>query len=326
MGMGTRQAQEKQEEIWIENVALARSPGHPFYQRLNELLDGEKFDEFVEGLCGKFNAPRFGRPSLAPGIYFRSLLIGYFEGIDSERGIAWRLADSLALRQFVRIGITEQSPDHSTISRTRRLIDVETHRAVFGWVLGLLADRGLIQGKREGVNATTLEAHGSDCRLAIVGTGTPELLEQIREQVKSLGLKRVQLQLRFISARELVALYRAADVVVYPYRAITTSGALATGLALGKTIVASDLPVFRELLTDRENALLVDPEDSVKFADALIELAQDAGLRERLASRVRAMDFGEQSWISIAKRTVQAYESALLSSPHPSFPPSPSGI
>ena len=158
MGMGTRQAQEKQEEIWIANVELARSPGHPFYQRLNELLDGEKFDEFVEGLCGKFYAPRMGRPGLAPGIYFRSLLIGYFEGIDSERGIAWRLADSLALRQFVRIGLTEQTPDHSTISRTRRLIDVETHRAVFGWVLGLLADRGLIQGKRVGVDATTLEA------------------------------------------------------------------------------------------------------------------------------------------------------------------------
>jgi glycosyltransferase involved in cell wall biosynthesis len=171
-----------------------------------------------------------------------------------------------------------------------------------------------------------VEAHGSDCRLAIVGTGTPELLEQIHEQVKSLGLRRVQLQLRFISARELVDLYRAADVVVYPYRAVTTSGALATGLALGKTIVASDLPVFRELLTDRENALLVDPEDLVRFADALIELVQDAGLRERLASRVRAMDFGEQSWISIAKGTVQAYENALLSSAHPSFPPSPSCI
>jgi glycosyltransferase involved in cell wall biosynthesis len=168
-----------------------------------------------------------------------------------------------------------------------------------------------------------VEAHGGDCRLAIAGTGTPELLEQIHEQVKSLELKRVELQLRFISARELVALYRAADVVVYPYRAITTSGALATGLALGKTIVASDLPVFRELLTHRENALLVDPEDSVKFADALIELAQDAGLRERLASRVRAMDFGEQSWISIAKKTVQAYESALLSSPRAAFPRSP---
>jgi transposase len=157
MGMGTRKAQEKQEDIWIASGDVARSPGHPFYQRLNELLDEEKFDEFTEGLCRKFYA-RMGRPSLAPGIYFRLLLIGYFEGIDSERGIAWRLADSLALRQFVRIGITEQTPDHSTISRTRRLIDVETHRAVFGWVLGLLADRGLIQGKRVGVDATTLEA------------------------------------------------------------------------------------------------------------------------------------------------------------------------
>ena len=152
----------------------------------------------------------------------------------------------------------------------------------------------------------------------IAGTGAPELLEQIREQVKSLGLKRVQLQLRFISVRELMELYRTADVVVYPYRAITTSGALATGMALGKTIVASDLPAFRELLTHRESALLIDPEDSVKFADVLIELAQDKDLRERLAGRVRAMNFGEQSWISIAKDTVVAYESALLSSSHSS--------
>jgi transposase len=91
-------------------------------------------------------------------VYFRSLLIGYFEGIDSERGIAWRLADSLALRQFVRIGLTEQTPDHSTISRTRRLIDLETHREVFGWVLAMLADRDLIKGKRVGIDATTLEA------------------------------------------------------------------------------------------------------------------------------------------------------------------------
>ena len=159
--MGTRKGQQKQEDIWIATSEVARAPGHPFYQRLNELLDGEKFDEFVEGLCRKFYAPRYGRPSLAPGIYFRSLLIGYFEGIDSERGIAWRLADSLALRQFVRIGITEQTPDHSTISRTRRLIDVETHRAVFGWVLGLLAARGLIQGKRVGIDATTLEANAA---------------------------------------------------------------------------------------------------------------------------------------------------------------------
>lgn len=140
MGMGTRNGQKQQENIWIATSELARTPGHPFYQRLNEPPDGERFDEFLEGLCGKFYAPRYGRPSLSPGIYFRSLLIGYFEGIDSERGIAWRLAHSLALRQFVLIGLTEQTPDHATTSRTRRLIDVETHGAVFGWVLGLLAD------------------------------------------------------------------------------------------------------------------------------------------------------------------------------------------
>jgi glycosyltransferase involved in cell wall biosynthesis len=159
-----------------------------------------------------------------------------------------------------------------------------------------------------------VEAHGCDCWLVIAGTGAPDLLEQIREQVKSLELERVKLKLRFISTRELVALYQAADVVVYPYRAITTSGALATGLALGKAIVASDLPVFRELLTDRENALLVDPQNSAKLAGALIELAQDPALRQRLARSVHAMEFGDQSWRLIAKKTIEAYEISLSSS------------
>jgi transposase len=136
-------------------------PSHPFYRRLNELLEEEECDEFVEGRSAKFYARKYGRPSLTPGIYFRSLLIGYFEGIDSEWGIAWRLADSLALRQFVAIGLDENTPDHSTISRTRRLIDLETHREVFGWVLKLLADRELIKGKRIGIDATTLEANAA---------------------------------------------------------------------------------------------------------------------------------------------------------------------
>ena len=152
------QLQEKQEEIWIANGELARSPGHPFYQRLNDLIDSVKFDLFVEGLCRKFYALRMGRPSLAPGIYFRSLPIGYFEGIDSERGITWRPADSLALRQFVRISLTESTPDHSTISRTRRPIDVETHREVFGWVAGLAGGWWFAEGQAGGVDATTLEA------------------------------------------------------------------------------------------------------------------------------------------------------------------------
>ena len=128
---------------------------------MNELLDQEKFDELAEKECARFYADHNGRPSLTPGTYFRLLLIGYFEGIDSERGIAWRATDSLGLRQFLRIGLDEDTPDHSTISRTRRLIDVETHRKVFLWVLGVLADRGLLKGKTVGVDATTLEANAA---------------------------------------------------------------------------------------------------------------------------------------------------------------------
>ena len=101
---------------------LPRTGGHPFYQRLNQLLDTHAFEEFVEGQCAPFYADKIGRPGLTPGTYFRLLLIGYFEGIDSERGIAWRTADSLALRGFLGLGLDEASPEHSTISRTRRLI------------------------------------------------------------------------------------------------------------------------------------------------------------------------------------------------------------
>jgi glycosyltransferase involved in cell wall biosynthesis len=156
-----------------------------------------------------------------------------------------------------------------------------------------------------------VEAKSENACLVIAGTGAPDLLEQIRGQVAELGLKRVKLHFRFISTEELVALYRAADVVVYPYRAITTSGALATGLALGKTIVATDLPVFRELLTDRENALLVPPQDSAALGAALVELMRDAALRERLAEQVRAMNFGDESWLSIAKKTLAVYEGVV---------------
>ena len=185
--MGTRKQREKQEDIWIAHTELASAPGHPFYQRLNELLEAEGFDEFVEGRCAKFYAPQYGRPSLTPGIYFRSLLIGYFEGIDSERGIAWRLADSLALRRFVGIGLDEYTPDHSTISRTRRLIDVDTHREVFGWVLGVLADRGLLKGQRIAIDATTLEANAA--MRAIVRRDTGENYEEfLRGLAKASGI------------------------------------------------------------------------------------------------------------------------------------------
>ena len=161
MAMGTREGRRRQEQLWVTHTELATAPGHPFYKRLNELLDHEKFADFAEQECARFYAEKNGRPSLTPGTYFRLLLIGYFEGIDSERGIAWRAADSLGLRQFLRVGLDEATPDHSTISRTRRLIDAETHQKVFLWVLCLLADRGLLKGKTIGVDATTLEANAA---------------------------------------------------------------------------------------------------------------------------------------------------------------------
>jgi transposase len=132
-----------------------------FYKRVNELLEAGRFDEFAEKECARLYAENNGRPSVAPGIYFRLLLVGYFEGIDSERGIAWRAADSIGLRRFLGVGLDERAPDHSTISRTRRLIDVETHRKVFLWILELLRDQGLLKGKTVGIDATTLEANAA---------------------------------------------------------------------------------------------------------------------------------------------------------------------
>jgi transposase len=159
MAMGTRTTE--QPPLWIAASDLPMSPGHPFYARLNALLDAAHFDRFVEAQCAAFYAPVMGRPSLTPGRYVRLLLVGYFEGIDSERGIAWRAADSLAVRSFLGLGLDAASPDHTTISRTRRLIDVETHRAVFTWVQERLVAAKLLQGMTVGIDATTLEANAA---------------------------------------------------------------------------------------------------------------------------------------------------------------------
>jgi transposase len=161
MAMGRRKKQVRQEGLWIPTATLPVNASHPFYQRLNQILDEKKFDDYVESICERFYAGEVGRPGLAPGIYFRLLMVGYFEGIDSERGIAWRASDSLSIRSFVRTAIDENLPDHSTISRTRRLMDVETHQAVFQWVLQVLAEKKLLKGTTIGVDATTLEANAA---------------------------------------------------------------------------------------------------------------------------------------------------------------------
>jgi transposase len=159
MAMGKREIQ--QDDLWIAAVELPRSPGHPFYQRLNQVLESHGFDRFVEKLCQKFYSKELGRPSVPPGRYFRLLMLGYFEGIDSERGISWRASDSLGIRSFLGLGLGESAPDHSTMSRTRRRIDLETHEAVFAWVLERITSAGLLVGKTIGVDATTLEANAA---------------------------------------------------------------------------------------------------------------------------------------------------------------------
>ena len=158
--MSRRKDRARTPGLWVATNALPRTGGHPFYQRLNQVLDQHEFDAFVEAQCATFYAP-IGRPSLLPGTYFRLLLIGYFEGLDSERGIAWRTADSLALRGFLGLGLDEPTPEHPTISRTRRLLDLETHRAVFTWILQVLATADLVKGTTIGIDATTLEANAA---------------------------------------------------------------------------------------------------------------------------------------------------------------------
>lgn len=160
MAMGKRK-KGRQDVLWVATRDLPASPGHPFYQRLNRLLESDGFDAFVEAACQRFYAPGIGRPGLPPGRYFRLLLLGYFEGLGSERGIAWRASDSLAIRNFLGLAVDEPAPDHSTVSRTRRLIDLETHQRVFTWVLERVANQGLLVGKTMGIDATTLEANAA---------------------------------------------------------------------------------------------------------------------------------------------------------------------
>lgn len=187
MAMGTRKMRERQADLWYDGE-LPTAPGHPFYQRLNEVLDHAQFDRFCETICADFYHQKLGRPSLPPGQYFRIMMIGFFEGLDSERGIAWRLADSLTLRQFLSLALDEKTPDHVTISRTRRLIDPATHQKIFSWVLERLAQAGLIKGKTIGVDSTTLEANAAMKSIVRRDTGE-SYLEYLKRLAEAEGIE-----------------------------------------------------------------------------------------------------------------------------------------
>ena len=159
MAMG-RMPGERQEEMFVAASAV-KALDNPFYAALDRLLRESGFDEFAEETCREFYAARMGRPGLAPGVYFRMLMVGYLEGIASERGIAWRCRDSISLREFLGYGLSRTPPEHSTLSKTRKRLSLEAHGAVFGWVLEMLRESGLLRGRTVGVDSTTLEANAA---------------------------------------------------------------------------------------------------------------------------------------------------------------------
>ena len=185
MAMGRQGARQDQMMVlWDE---LPRSPGHVFYDQLQRVLNEAGFDAFAETLCQRFYATRLGAPSLPPGRYFRMHLVGYFEGIASERGLEWRCADSLSLRDFLGLGLDQRVPDHSWLSRTRARLPLEVHEQVFAWVLERLAEHGLIKGKRVGVDASTMEANAAMRSIRRRDTGE-SYREMLRRMAKESGI------------------------------------------------------------------------------------------------------------------------------------------
>jgi len=159
MALGKRKSETQ--ELWVATTELPRSPGHPFYKQLNRLLADDGFDAWLEKLCAPYYHATQGRPSIPPGVYFRMILAGYFEGISSQRGIAWRCCDSRSLAEFLGYGPTQETPDHSSLSRVAQRLPREIHDAVFQRVLAIAVARGLVDGKTVAVDSTTLEANAA---------------------------------------------------------------------------------------------------------------------------------------------------------------------
>ncbi len=182
MSLGRRKEQQK--SMWLSYDQLPQSQGHVFYEQLQKLLRQEEFDAFLEKLCSPFHAEKLGRKSIPPGRYFRMLLIGYFEGIDSERGICWRCSDSLSLREFLGLAPSESVPDHSSLCRIRQRLPLELHHEMFVFVLGILEKAGLLHGKYLGIDASTMEANAAMKSIVRRDTGETyqEMLERLAEE------------------------------------------------------------------------------------------------------------------------------------------------
>ncbi len=187
MALGKREA-DQQQEFWVSAVELPKAPGHPFYLKLNELLAEADFDYWVEGLCEEFYSKGTGRPSIPPGVYFRMLLVGYFEGLGSQRGIAWRCSDSLSVRSFLGIPLGESSPEHSSLTKVRKRLPLEIHEEVFKFVLRIAVEKKLLKGKTVAVDATTLEANAAMKSIERKDTGE-DYKEYVRRLAEEEGIK-----------------------------------------------------------------------------------------------------------------------------------------
>ena len=186
--MAIGRSESKDQIEWIMTCDLPKSPGHPFYLKLNDLLIESGFDRFCEELCAPYYADKMGRPSIPPGVYFRMLLVGYFEGIDSQRGIAWRCSDSLAVREFLRLKVRQASPDHSSLTVVRKRLPVEVHEAVFTKVLSIAQEKGLLKGGTVAVDSTTLEANAAMKSIVRKDTGE-NWMEYVGRLAKEEGLE-----------------------------------------------------------------------------------------------------------------------------------------
>jgi transposase len=186
MALGKRK--REQQGLWVATTDLPKSPGHPFYQKLNELLAEARFDDWIENLCRPQYAETMGRPSIPPGVYFRMILVGYFEGIGSQRGIAWRCSDSRSLAEFLGVPANEATPDHSSMTRTHKRLPLEIHEQVFTFVLKIAADKKLVKGKTVSVDSTTLEANAAMKTIVRKDTGE-DWQEYLKRLAKEAGIE-----------------------------------------------------------------------------------------------------------------------------------------
>ena len=307
MGMGRKKDREKQQDLWVAAGEIVTTPGHMFYERLNVVLNAEKFDQRVEAICRKYYKSSSGRPSIPPGTYFRMLLLGYFEGIDSERGISWRAADSLSYRKFLGYDLSEATPDHSTVSRTRRLYSVETHGAVMQWVLKILRKHGLADAQSVCIDATTLAANASMKSLVRRDTGQ-SYDDYLRQLAQAEGIEQpTKEQLARLDRK------RKKKASNDDWTNPNDPSARITKMKDGRTKLAYKAEHAVDLASGALLAVTVQPADrgdTTSYAETLDAAQQEARKSHPLGLEEVVMDKGYHSGavlLDLARREIRSY-------------------